>query len=405
MGLADWEVKSITAYRELEQFVYNDFSGNPTTSVFTNDPLDLTHDQFSQEVQLVGSNADSSFTYAAGLFYFTEEGHEVALDQLPLFGVLLPRDVTAENEARAVYAELGWTPGGTSDWSFIVGGRYSEDEREADNAIDPRADESYSNFSPSVTVKYSVNDDVNLYGKISSGYKSGGFNLRATFFTQSFDEETLISYELGWKTELMERRVRFNGALFYMDYDDLQLNVLVPNQPNPTLTQTQNAGAAEISGLETDLTVALSQNLTASVSYGYLNTDVVEVEGDDADLWDLANSPKHSMTANLGWKIAELEAGLLQFDADYSWRDDSSTASRATTGSEIKAHGMANVRLSLAGQDWFGKGDFTVAAWVRNMTDEEYLTDTFGSFSGIHANQIGAYGLPRTYGIDLNYRF
>lgn len=399
------EFRSITAYRELEQFVYNDFSGNPTTSVFQNDPLDLQHEQFSQELQLLGSTGNGQFDYVFGLYYFEEEGHEVAVDKIPLFGAVSPRDVTAENEALAAYTELGWTPGGDSDWHLVLGGRYTEDDRSADNNIDPEADESYSKFTPSFTVNYELNDDINLYGKVSTGYKSGGFNLRAAFFTESFDEENLISYEAGWKTEWMDRRVRFNGAVFFMDYDDIQLNILVPDQPNPTLTQTENAGTSEIWGVETDLSVAFSERVTGTLSYGYLDTEVTEVEGDDADLYDLPNAPEHSMAATLSWRIAEFSAGALRFDADYSWRDDSFTGGRVQTGDDIDAYGVTNLRLSLDGEDWLGRGDYSVALWVRNLGDEEYLTDTFGSFSGLHANQIGAYGDPRTYGVDLTYRF
>lgn len=400
------ELRSITAYRELEQFVYNDYSGNPTTSIFLNDPLDVDHDQFSQEFQLIGNNESGSFDYVAGFYYFEEEGKEDAVDKIPLFGgVLLPRNVIAENEAMAVYAELGWTPGGDSPWHLVFGGRYTEDDRSGDNNINPEASESYSKFTPSFTANYELNEDINLYGKVSTGYKSGGFNLRAAFFTESFDEENLISYEAGWKTELMDRRVRFNGAVFFMDYEDIQLNILVPDQPNPTLTQTQNAGTSEIYGLEADITVAFSERLTGTLSYGYLDTEVTEVKGDDADLYDLPNSPENSMAANISWRIAELSAGTLQFDADYSWRDDSFTGGRIQPGDDIDAYGVGNLRLALDGEDWIGQGNYNVALWVRNVGDEEYLTDTFGSFAGIHATQIGAYGEPRTYGLDLIYRF
>ena len=399
------ELKSITAYRELEQYAYMDYSSNPTVSIFTNDPLDMEHEQFSQELQLIGNSRDNSLEYVAGLYYFSEEGSEVALDTLPLFGLLLPRDVQAENDAIAAYAEVAWTPDGSSPWTLTAGGRYTRDKREASNNIDPKADVTYSNFSPSLMATYALSDEINLYAKVVTGYKSGGYNLRATFFAQDFDEETLTSYEFGWKAELMDRRLRFNGALFFMDYEDLQLNILVPNQPNPTLTQTQNAGEAEISGLEVDLTVAVSESLTASLAYGYLDTEVKKVKGDDASLWDLANSPRHSLSTNINWKVAEFELGQVEYDIDYSWRDDSRTDSRINTGSAIDSYGVLNMRLSLTGQDWFGDGEYTVALWGRNLNDEEYFTDTFGSFNGIHAADIGSYGDPRTYGVDLSYSF
>jgi iron complex outermembrane receptor protein len=398
-------VKSITAYREVEEDAYQDYSGNDFIPVFRNNRFNADQDQFSQELQLAGSSDDGQWEYIAGLYYFEESGNETSGDEVTFISLLLPRDVDADNETTAAYAQVGWRPGQGSPWKFVLGGRYTEDKREGDNNIVAPVDDDWSNFTPAVTVQYDLSDDTNLYAKIASGYKAGGFNLRQADFTQSYDEETLVSYEMGWKTELLDKRLRWNGAIFYSDYDDMQLDILLPNQPSPIVTQTQNAGTAEIMGLETELSFLLTDTLRVDLSYGYLDSEIKQVEGDDANLYALPNAPKNMFSGTIEWQVAQLPLGDLTFSFDYNGQDDSVTGVRRLVGISMDSYGVGGARLQLAGEDWMGKGNFSAAAWVRNIFDEEYYVDTFGSFNSIHANRVAAFGDPQTWGIDLEYRY
>lgn len=399
------EFKSISAYRELDQNAYQDYSANPDISIFLNNPFTLQQKQISQEFQLVGATDSETLDYVVGLYYFKEKGDEVAVDEITIASFQLPRDVSIENRAWAAYAQVTWRPAGNSPWAFTLGGRYTRDEREADNHLVAPASTDFTNFNPSFTAEYRVSDRVSLYGKVVSGYKSGGFNLRQANFSENFDEETLVSYEIGWKSEWFQRRLRVNGALFYADYDDIQLDILVPDQPDPTLTRTENAGTAEIYGLELDTTLLIADNLRATLAYGWLDSEIDEVRGDDASLYHLPNAPRHSVTATLDWDVAQLPVGVLNFSFDYAWKDHYVTGVRELVGIDVGAYGVANVRLTLTGNDWVGKGRFRVALWGKNLFDKEYFADTFGSFNGLHANRIATYGDPRTYGLDLEYRY
>jgi iron complex outermembrane receptor protein len=255
-------------------------------------------------------------------------------------------------------------------------------------------------------VDYELNDATTFYGKIVTGYKAGGFNMRQLDFDSSFGPEKLTSYELGWKSELLGRRLRFNGAIFYSDYKDIQLDILVPNQPDPTLTQTTNAGKARVTGLEAELDWLIAEPLRLALSYGYLDNEIEEVEGDDPDLWELPNAQKNSATATLYWDIAKLGIGALNLTIDASYRDESRTAARERPGDGVPSYTLTDVRLSLEGQDWLGRNTtMRVTAWVRNAFDEEYFSDTFGSFAGVHAQKVSTYGTPRTYGVDVSFRY
>ena len=252
-----------------------------------------------------------------------------------------------------------------------------------------------------------MSDSSSVYAKIANGYKSGGFNVRAADFTQPFDPETLTSYELGWKSELLQRRVRLNAALFYADYEDMQLDIVVPDQPNPAFTQTQNAGEADISGIELDLEAVVTSTLQLSLSYGYLDTEVNKVEGDDRRFWTIQNAPQNQVSTALTWDAAKWDDKELVVSADYAYRTEINTSARPNPpgdpGDYIPGYGIANMRIALSGTGWNGQGRFEVAAWVSNMFDSEYRIEGQGSFYQLHANKLAVYGAPQLFGIDLRY--
>jgi iron complex outermembrane receptor protein len=398
------EFKSITAYRDLHSNSYQDFAGNETLAIYRNNPLTVRQNQFSQEFQLVGTSANKMFDYIAGLYYFDERATSLDTDSVDIAGFNVVNNVTADNKTYAGYGQLTWRPAADSRWGVTVGGRWTKDKREADNYVTAPGSTSYSNFSPSGMVTYQPANAINLYGKITEGYKAGGFNWREGNFDTPFGPEKITTYELGWKTEWMQHRLRWNNALFYSDYKDIQLDIIVPGQPDPTLTETKNAGKAKVYGDETELDFAVTESFRVGLSYAYLHNEITEVEGDDASLWHLSGAPKNSVNANIDWDIVPLSFGMLNFKADYSWRDESFTTSRDVVGdgATVPSYGIANASLSIIGENWLIHGSkCRVSAWVRNIGDTQYLLDPFGSFSGLHAIKLTNYGTPRTFGLDF----
>ena len=398
------ELKSITSHRNVRSNSYQDFSGNPFATIYRNNRFTLRQKQTSQELQLVGSTEPKNFDYIAGLYYFTENGREAATDYF--FTFPLPRDIAAKNTSYAGYGQLTWRPDAGSPWSVTAGGRFTHDKRRGNNHIVPVSTRTDSNFSASGTIDYKVTEATLLYAKVVQGYKAGGFNMRQTDFARSFGPEKLISYEAGWKSELFDRRLRFNASIFYADYRDIQFDINVPNQPDPTLTQTTNAGKARIFGIESEVVFAVTDTLRLSATYGHLDDKVKKVAGDDARLWRLPNAPAHSLTGTIDWDVLQTNAGVLNLSIDTSFRTASNTAARARPGDEHPAYGVTDARLSFTGENWLGQGTTTtVAFWIRNMFDRAYYLDTFGSFAGVHALKTATFGLPRTYGADVKVAF
>ena len=402
------EFKSISAYRDTYSDEYQDFSANTTVTIYRNDPIVVDQHQISQEFQLVGSTSAKTFDYIAGVYYFTEKAGSDDTDRIDLYDIETMNNVTAINTTYAAYGQLTWHPNGSSPWSFTAGGRYTKDERRAENFTTAAGSTSYDNFSPSGIVAYKLSEDANLYAKATAGYKAGGFNWREGNFDSPFGPEKITTYELGWKTEWLQRRLRWNNALFYSNYKDIQLDILVPNQPDPTLTETENAGKARVAGVETELDFAVTEAWRLQLNYAYLYNDITEVAGDNASLYHLPAAPKNSVNAAVSWDIARLSFGTLNAKADYSWRSESFTAARYVIdgGSTVPSYSIADAYLSLDGENWVGKGTHGhVSLWVRNLANAQYLTDPFGSFSGLHAIKMTNYGTPRTFGVDFGVKF
>lgn len=397
-------VKSVTAFRKIHENTYNDYSANPFITVFRNDTLDIRQKQFSQELQLIGHNNSNSISYIGGLYYFRESAHTIAVDQF--FSFLMPRDIHARNTSEAAYGQIAFRPGGSSPWSITGGLRYTRDHHVADNSILPEAKRDDHKVTGSVVVEYNASRDILLYAKIVQGYKAGGFNARQQDFGQSFGPENVISYESGVKSELFNNRLRLNLAAFYMDYKDIQLDVVVPDQPDPTRTHTINAGKARILGLEADIKLLIGDSLQISASYGLTDGKIQRVEGDDASLYRLIEAPEHSLSGAIDWDIIRSDIGTLTFSANTFYHSSTVSEVRYTPGWRAPGYSLTNARLSFSGENWFLHNTaVTISAWVSNVFDKEYTKMNMGVFAGTHAIRLTNYGLPRTYGLSLKVSY
>ncbi|GAB3291296.1 TonB-dependent receptor [Parahaliea aestuarii] len=427
--IASWELsplvtlKSITAYRSLDNYQNMDYH----TGVYGPFPIfrtsgDIEQEQWSQELQLLGESDDGSLQYIAGLYYFDEDGSYFSDTLVPSSGINSLNEGDISNEAIAAFGQVTWTPDVLEQRLHLtLGLRWSEDQRQASKAesispigtdlVIPRGagagDNTYTNTSPSFIVGYDLTDDINLYAKIVDGYKTGGYNTRSSSiesFERGFGEETLVSYEVGAKMELWDRRLRVNAAAFQADYDDIQINV--QSDPNDiSVTDVLNAGQATISGFELDTTALLFEGFSASLRYGYLDAkydEIVDATGNDIkDIFRFTQSPRHTVTADLDYTLPALPFGTLQANVNYSWQDDKFTGSTAESGEFIVGdYGLLNARLGLSEIPFITTGDLRVALWAKNLEDKEYYIAHFNG--GV---PTAMFGEPRTYGIDVIYEY
>lgn len=414
--------KSITAYREMDESLYQDYAPNPFIPwMFANEPFETTQHQFSQELQLIGAPADGTINYVAGLYYFTEGAKEVATDYI--FGNLLQsRRTKANNDAWAGYGQVSWRPPILDDaLELTLGVRYSEDEREVDGsriaALDGvvfnnvKGDDDWNNWSYTAIAEYTINTAASAYVKYAQGYRTGGFNgraIRPDSLRKPVDEETVDSFEIGLKSEWLDSRVRANLAVFTMNYDDLQLSFASATDVSDV--NFFNAAEATINGFELDVTAVPFEGLLVSLQYGYLDTNIDEVINpvtglEDHGRYELPSAPQSTYTADVEYTLPPLAIGTLLVNLNYSWRDDVVTTAPIyqTPYARIDSYGLLNGRITLREIPLFERGELRIALWGKNLTDKEYLVDVVGSFPWSEA--VGAFGEPRSYGVDMIYEY
>ncbi len=418
------QIKSLTGYRKLDT-QYNQNAAPGTFGPFpANRNQFFQHqDQFSQELQFIGKAFDDQVQYVGGLYYLVESADNYDTSRQFNFDFVTPglnfieRTVTAKNIAYAAYAQVTYSPEALDRRLHLtVGGRYSRDEREGTyqrtvtNAADVktvgpfgRGKLTANDFSPNATLAFDFTPDVNVYAKVVSGYKTGGFNVNASTlakFIAGFGPEGVLSYEAGIKSEWLDRTLRFNLAAFHMDYKDIQVGVA--DVTNPSLVDIINAGKARINGLEMDITARPARGLTLTASYGYLDakfTEVLNSAGTNiAPSFPFVQAPHHTLSAAIDYTFPETPIGKLSANLSYAFVDKQFSQ----TGDAryvIPDYSLLDARLTLADIPAFNSG-LKIALWGKNLTDEEYYITHFNAF--VPGAQFGT---PRTYGVDVTIGF
>lgn len=415
---------AITGYREMENYSKSDSDGTPLALLATEDLQ--SYDSLSQEFRAVGTALDERLDYSMGIYYMREEGD--AFNNTIASGNSGINVATYKNEALAVYGQATYTL--AERWKLTAGVRYTEEDREMSKArlsapylppmslsairrdpvlsagVFPDADKSFSQMSPMASLSYNWSDDIMTYVKVSSGYQSGGFNIRDVSpidFVEGFDEETLVAYELGLKSTLADR-YQLNAALWFSDYEDKRVNNFNPETLGNVV---RNAGEVEIWGVELEFLAQLTDNLYGGVNYGH--TDPKYVKYDDGRGNDLSNrsnfpqTPRNSAHAFLGYE-QPVSMGVFKARLDWTYRD---TIRFLVAQPELNSSGslqLLNARVSLDDIAGYGNSRMRLSAWVKNITNEGYWDFGINLYNSFGFN-VNTYGEPRTFGVDVEFKF
>jgi iron complex outermembrane recepter protein len=265
---------------------------------------------------------------------------------------------------------------------------------------------------PMVSLMWHVHDQVNLYATAAKGSKSGGFNTGAIgsvaqLGDTEFDEETLLSYELGMKSTFLDGRVALNAAAFYIDYDDLQVFRIEANEQGVPSSRITNVAKASSAGAELDLTWAVAPGLLVRSSVGYTDAtydDYSQCGQNSAgvliDCTDnrLTNAPEWTGNVNVTYS-RPLSAGVsLMLNGEWSYRGD--VYYDVFNNDTALQEGFSIYNASIGLTDPAGRWSATL--WGTNLADEDYITVAVQGFGG---NTIHTLGNPRLYGVRLTARF
>ncbi len=370
---------------------------------------------------------------------------------------LLSQKYDIDNSAAAIFGQFTWTPKILDERLHLTfGARHSEDERKtvkfqqdmtiaetALTAIDVSfvqcggnplnadcrnfdsipASQDFSNDSFSIVAEYDITDDINIYAKRVEAYKSGGFNTRdpqkdgnqgpATDgndygfgYADGFDAEYVTSYELGLKSELMDRRLRVNADVFYSQYEDMQLNFILTGTVADT--KVTNAGEAEMYGFETDITFMATRELLLMANYAYLHTEVTkatDITGADvADKFVFFSAPENSFTLSADYTLFQADWGTGSANISVNYMDDRNGGSRAENvkNTHLRQYELVNARFSLT-DIAFADGRLGAGVWAKNLLDTEYELTAVDNLP--QADRSVIWGDPRTFGIDVFYEY
>ena len=233
------------------------------------------------------------------------------------------------------------------------------------------------------------------YLSFAEGFKGGGFDQRVfpprgpDGRPATFAPERLTQYEAGWKWQNDTNTVRVNGAIFFSDYEDVQVRVVDVVAPG-----VGNAGAGEVRGAEIELTTRPIPALRLEAGVGYLDTEITELGANIDPAADrirvgnrFINSPEWSFAASGAYTFAVGGTSELTARVDWSWRDKvyNNWANDESIAQDALGLANASLTLNLPASGW----DFVLAG--RNLTDELYIVtgnneiDTFGYTEAIYA--------------------
>ncbi|SFS09629.1 TonB-dependent receptor [Sphingomonas jatrophae] len=268
---------SVTSYRQSREFQQADYG---TTGLYYS-TRQQRYRQFSQELRASG-NLFEGFDYVAGLYYFSSR-YRLRQDT-QVFGADAGTQITiGRSRSTAAFVDVNWEF--APRLRLSGGGRYTHDRKRYNSPELPttgpiagvEGKESWSKFTPKAVLDYRPNDNLMIYGSWSRGYRSGGFSGRGqTPFsaTTPYDPETVDAYEVGFKSELFDRKLALNVAAFYTDYKDIQQSSTLTTAGgvgNETIVV--NAAGAKIKGIEADITARPVDNLTIRASVGYTDSN------------------------------------------------------------------------------------------------------------------------------------
>ena len=434
-------IKSITGYRNITWASGLDLDNSPLAILEPS--FSLTQNQFSQEIQIIGSALDKKLNFVLGGYFFHEEGkmRDFVTFSEGLLQIIGPNDLKTKN-----YAAFGQVDWRINDLIGItVGGRYTHEDkdfigRQTDaNGFnyklfncpvygDPcqsilgfpvpgeplryyvggTQKKKFNNFAPKVGIQLHPTNDVMVYGSWSRGYKTGGWTTRLSNplpFAPDFDEEKAESFEVGVKSTLLDRRLQLNLAAFTTKYDGIQLNF--QQGVSPTV---QNAGDARIKGFEAEAVIAPMRGLTINASVGYTDahyTSLLPQAVVAANPFQagtvvggyLPKTPKWKFNLTPRYKLDLGGKGSIILLADYTrtsslWNDTERTYL-------IRRPGLDILNASVTYESPSGNWDLTAGA--TNITNTRYIVTGQAQIAG---GQIyGTWSRPAEWYAKVGVKF
>jgi iron complex outermembrane recepter protein len=463
-------LKSISSWTEYDVDLCTD--GDYAAIHFADQCKTEDHEQFTQEL-LLSSELGGKFEYLVGLYYQDANLKTTTSTALLISGVppiedgvfarlegllgFIPPSGFADSEI------LKWFEQDTETWSAFTqldyditdrlriraGIRYSDDNKDVETnqfittvggtepaaintlimgpvgfnfrvPYDYKLNRGENHTTGSVNLQYDIGDDIMVYATWANGYKAGGFDeSNGIDISREFEDESVDHYEIGAKMELWDNRVRLNMSAFATSFDDLQVSLW----EEATFVVT-NAGEASSDGIEADIVVAATDNLTLTGAITWLDAEYDTYDGAGCTIdqrlaiglendcrQDLGGSPLQfapDWSGNVGFTYdfpVTANTNLI-FNADAFYSDEVLIAPDNDPNGIQDSYWKVNARIAWEASD----GTWMVAVLGKNLTDETTFNwhndaTLSGSGFGFERAYFGLIEAPRSYELQLRYAF
>lgn len=413
----------------------------------------LNHRAWSQEIRLNGEFGDGLVQYTVGGFWLDQDGEYIARVDLNYAGIdFIHGPDTTPSTTKAVFGTATLNP--TDSFSLIGGLRYTKDKktytyfRSNPDGTLPSVCEFFlgaatagptgignnpncllngiynisdsfegDRFDWRITGNYRFSDNFMTYASASTGFKGGGVNPRPFFGPgagecdaagyvapapcnqlQAFDPETITTYEIGFKSDLLDRRLRLNGAAFFNKYNDIILTLSAC--PSIPCQQPNNVGSADVKGFELEFSAFPTDGLSLDGGLSYINFEYTDVGTSGLAGTEITPyTPEWTYSFGIQYDH-EMTAGTLMARFDGAYQSDVFTESFNTESSRVNGYFIGNARMGFTTAD----DDWNVALEVANVFDKYYFlsksdaTTSLGVITGVP-------GLPRTWSVSVGRKF
>jgi iron complex outermembrane receptor protein len=379
-------------------------------------------EQFSNELRWSGSFGENwQATIGAYIFDQDISYREARYIWLPPgilgspqpFGVNLQRALGGDMDAKNF--GLFWSNDFilSDSWTITAGLRYTDEEKTAriitglctdnDTFNCSFADLSgeWDNITPKLGVQFRINDETQVYGFWTKGYRSGGFNFRNAkpliIPPGPTREEENNTYEIGLKTDLVDGRVRINVAAFHSDITDMQRELNLGDPDVIVLQGTINAGDVTIKGVELDVAALITDNFSVTVSYGWQDGEYDSVNPAFASFLgdELPRLAPTNYSVGFSWDIP-VGSSLVNIAANHSYRE-------SHPYDDANLQYFDDQRRTNASVNWFSKDDrWNVSLYGKNLEDEANWGN-LTSIAGLYT--AGPMKKGRLLGLEVNFRY
>lgn len=439
-ALADgYRLTAITGYERATHGGVSD--GDTSPLEISRSYSDNEVSQWSQEIRLVSPTEQRRLSWIAGLHLFYQDIDEFSAGGSLDVPELYPGTVPAYNYSAAEHSAFSYAGFGSVNFELTeklglrAGVRWSRETKELEahreratgtvhfpnthrwwvpglvdsdgfvRTVEHDHKKTWNNVSWDLSLSYEILPHINSYFRVARGFKGGGFDNAATQATFAVtDAEYITSYEGGFKTQWFDGRLAFNSAVFFYDYEDIQVTIIRWDpELNNSSALLRNAGQAEVKGAEFELLAVPVRGLNVRAGFAYLDTEYVEyyetgpngVITNDYSGNRFVRAPKYSGYVGVDYNFP-LAGGVVTLgaDADSRSRIFYSATAPDNPANQQAGYTLYNARVSYS----FPSDRFRVTAFVDNVTDKVYTHATLPASETVNRHALGA---PRTYGVSL----